>query len=398
MSRNYKLLWTSFLVSNLGDWTRKIALPVIILEKTGSPYHMASLYGVSFLPWVVFSLFGGVIADRFSKTKIVACGHFISLIFLFLLIREIGQASVNMALVYIVTFLLSSVEPLVHPSFQSLLPQLVEARDLPRANAALQTVDNTLSLIGPMAGGSLLLILSGEHSLWINAVSFLFAGIIILFIGEARPSAASGSGELRLWRDTAEGLRYTWNNKTVLSGSILFLFTNFGIHLFQANFLFFVTDILRYSPFEYGVVLSVSGFGALIGALIAPRLNKLYQAGAIISVSTVFAGISTILLFRAQNLWYIACMMCVATMFGNVNVISYFSLRQRVVEQRVLGRVVSATRMISYLSIPVGAFLGGVMLEKGWSIYTIVLLAGFIRLAAGIFGYLSPLRERRQSA
>ena len=86
MNRNYKILWTTFLISNFGDWLRKLALPILVFEKTGSSFHMASLYGISFLPWITFSLVGGVLADKYKKTSIISLGHLISLLFLGLLI------------------------------------------------------------------------------------------------------------------------------------------------------------------------------------------------------------------------------------------------------------------------------------------------------------------------
>ncbi|EMG9620938.1 TPA: MFS transporter [Enterococcus faecalis] len=394
MSKNYHLLWSSFLISNIGDWLQKIALPILILQKTGSAYHMASIYGVSFIPWIVFSIFGGVLADKLKRTRIIAIGHFFSLFFLFFLILELGQPNINLLLVYIATFCLSSVEPLVHPSFQSLLPQLVDKNKLSQANAALQGIDNTLGLIGPMVSGSLILFVTPIVSLWLNAFSFMLAGFIILIVKEPKLTKENSHNET-IYSNIIAGLKYTKKNKVVLSGSILFLFTNFGINIFQANLIYFITKFLGYTSLEYGIVLSVTGFGALIGAGVAPIVNKYFHTGFIISMSTIFAGIFTILLFQAENLWFIAIMLGLTAVFGNINVISYFTLRQRVVEPYILGRVISVTRMISYMSIPLGAFLGGFLIQQSVSIYTVILLAGIIRLFAGFFGYFSPLNKNK---
>ncbi|MDR0298466.1 MAG: MFS transporter, partial [Streptococcaceae bacterium] len=149
----FRFLWFAFLISSVGDWLQKIAIPILIFQKTGSAYQMAGLYGISFVPWVLFTMFGGVLADRLKKSKIISFGYLLSLIFAVFLIIEVQQNTLNLPLIYLATFLLSSVEPLTHPAFQSLIPQLTDKNHLERANAQIGGVDNTLSLIGPMIGG-----------------------------------------------------------------------------------------------------------------------------------------------------------------------------------------------------------------------------------------------------
>lgn len=168
MNKNYKILWSSFLISNVGDWFRKIALPFLVFEKTGSAFHMASLYGISFIPWIVFSIFGGVLADRYKKNMVIAYSHFISLVFLAILIIEFNSTPLNMMVIYVLTFLLSSTEPIVHPSFNSLIPQIVDKEKLANANSGMQLIDNTLNLVGPLIGGSILLIVNPSQVLKIN--------------------------------------------------------------------------------------------------------------------------------------------------------------------------------------------------------------------------------------
>ncbi|WP_262345562.1 MFS transporter [Lactiplantibacillus plantarum] len=84
-SRSFRHLWTSFLISEIGDWLLKIALPLAIFNKTGSATQMATVYGISFLPWIFFSLFGGIIADRYNKKRILILGNFTSSVLVLLL-------------------------------------------------------------------------------------------------------------------------------------------------------------------------------------------------------------------------------------------------------------------------------------------------------------------------
>lgn len=220
------------------------------------------------------------------------------------------------------------------------------------------------------------------------------AGILVLFIHTNNEEKIISKKE-NIVKNISEGLNHVKLNKVVLSGSILFLFTNFGIHMFQSNFVYYITDILGYTSFQYGLAVSLSGVGAIIGATIAPKVIGKFKAGMIISISTMIAGLSTLLLILSSNYIYIGLILAISNMCGNINAITYFTLRQKVVPKDMLGRVVSVTRMISFMSIPLGAYIGGVLMSKTSNIIIIILVAGIIRFLAGVFGYFSPLKTSK---
>ncbi|MDO4814228.1 MAG: MFS transporter [Gemella sp.] len=390
MNKNYKLLWSAFFVSDVGDWLQRIALPILVLNKTGSVFHAASLYGVSFLPWLLFSLLGGIFADRYNKIKVLVTGYALATVFSLVLGFSFLQDTPNLVYVYILTFLLSSVEPISHPSFNSLIPKIVNKENLAKANSNLQLVDNTLNLLAPLLSGILLLWINPVLLLFANTLTFLVAAILLIFI---KVKDTDKNFEQNILKSLLEGLAYVKESKIILSGSLLFLGTNLGIHMFQGIFVYYITKTLNYSTLEYGIILSLGGLGAILGSLCAPRILGKYKSGNIIVVSTIIAGVATIILMLNSNLAFIGLSMLVMNFCGNINVISYFTLRQKVVPKEILGRVVSVTRMISYATIPLGAYLGGFLVDKGMIVELVILLAGLIRLLSGIFAYYSSLRK-----
>ena len=389
-NKNFQFLWFAFLVSSIGDWLQKIALPIIVLQRTGSAYQMAGLYGVSFIPWILFTILGGAFADKMNKSKIISYGYFISLLFSIFLIVELQQKNLNLVVLYIASFLLSSVEPMTHPAFQSLIPLTTSKDNLEKANSLFGGIDNTLSLIGPMVAGSLILLISPIYLIWLNAASFLFAGSIALFIKVDYKKTVKKD---KLSREILDGVKAAKANKVIWNGAILFLFINFAVNLFQANLAYFITGFLHGNSFDYGLVLSLSGLGALFGVMLAPAVNKKFKAGRIISSSAVLSGLGlgAIFLFRLDNFILIGLLLGLSGFFDNIIVVTYFSLRQRSVEPEILGRVISVTRTISYISIPIGAFLGGAMVGNHISLYIVILLAALIEIGAGCFGYFSSL-------
>lgn len=197
----------------------------------------------------------------------------------------------------------------------------------------------------------------------------------------------------KMGQDLLEGLKYVGTNKVVLYGSFLFLFTNFAINIFQSNYIYFLTNTLQLEPELIGLTIGLSGVGPILGSFIAPYFGKRVQPGRLILMSTAMAGAVMMLMFVARSFWQVALIQAVVLAFGSMNVITYFSLRQKIVPSYILGRVVSVTRMISYTTIPIGAFVGGLVVAKGISIYWLILLGGVIRLAVGVIGFFTPLND-----
>lgn len=386
----FNKLWLTFIVSSIANWLYKFALPLIILAKTGSAYHAASVFGVSFIPWLCFSLIGGSLADAWHKKWLLFVGNCFSAVFTTLLILVLSSKSIAFGFVYVVVFCLASVDPLTHASFQGIIPDLTRMSELVKANAKLQTVENSLSVLGPLVGGAVVTVLTAQVSLWLNVVAFMISGALMLWV-HVEQVTLTKLNLTQLWQSIVEGSRYAFGEKIIFSGSVMFLFTNFALNMFEANLMFYMTHTLSLSTVMVGVVMTVAGVGSLMAGLVADKIIPRFPAGKLLATSTILAGVFTASLFFSTNAWFVGVILGSVSFFGTINVIAYFSLRQRTVPKALLGRVVAVTRMISYASIPVGAWFGGYLIAHGWSMAGIILLAGALRLLSGIGAWLSPL-------
>lgn len=392
----FNYLWLSFLISSIGDWLYKLAVPIIILDRTGSAYHAATTFGVSFIPWIFFSLLGGSLADNYDKKKILILGNVFATVASILLIFILSKDTVNFLLLYIAIFVLSSVDPLIHPSFQSIIPEIINSTYFAKANATIQTIDNTLSIIGPLMGGSIVTILGGNNALWIDTLSFILAAVCLMGLPNISNKASTTAKVLqKLGHDIIEGAKYSFQERVIFSGSLMFFFTNFALNMFEANFIFYMTKTLHYPVINATFAMSIGGGGALLAGFIGDKVVNHFRAGFLLSSSTILAGISTLLLLLNTNYLYIGCVLGLINFFGNINVITYFTLRQKTVSKKILGRVVSVTRMVSYASIPIGSWFGGILLNQGQSMFMVILLAGVIRSLAGLGAKLSPLGKEK---
>ncbi|KRN76029.1 MFS transporter [Weissella minor] len=388
-NRQFALLALSFLSSSIANWVYKLALPIIILNQTGSALHAASLFGFSFIPWILFSLFGGVIADSFTKSWVLFIGNLFSTFAALMLVFAMQLQPLNMIAIYSIVFILSSADPLVHPSFQSIIPEIVDAKDYVNANAIIQTIENTLSIIGPLVGGGIVTILGGIQTLWFSVAFLSVAAVASLLIQSAFHQRSISFQSI--YRDAKCGFEYVLHEKVILSGSLMFFFANLGTNMFESNFMYFMTKELKMSVLQTTAAMAISGTGALIAGPIGSRWIPKFKSGLVLVSSTVAAGLTTLLLNTTHNYLLLGIILGLVSFFGTLNVITYFTLRQRTVSKDMLGRVVAVTRMMSYASIPIGAFLGGKMLSIGLSMGTVIVVGGVIRTLTGFFASLSPL-------
>ncbi|CAK1229968.1 MFS family (AraJ) [Fructobacillus tropaeoli] len=393
--KSFHLLWLSFLVSTLGDWMYRLALPIIVLSKTGSAYHAATAFGISFIPWVLFSLIGGVLADSYSKRKILVVGNIFASIFSCFLLFTLSIKNINFTFLCLVVFLLASVDPLIHPSFKSIIPEIIKRDDYVKANALIQTIDNTLTILGPLAGGSVIMLIGGINALWFDTFSFILSACILYALPKTEKGHTKKMTLNTIKKDILDGVKYSFQQKVIFSGSLMFFMTNFALNMFEANYIFYMTKALGYPLIDATIALSIGGVGALIAGPVSSLIVERFRSGVLLSISTVLAGLSTLLLLINTNYIYIGVILGLVSFFGTINVITYFTLRQRTVPSDQLGRVVSVTRMVSYASIPVGSWFGGLLLNQGVSMAWVILIAGVLRASAGVGAAVSPLAHEK---
>jgi MFS family permease len=400
VGRSYYLLLTAFLTSSLGNWIYRLALPLLVLELTGSALQTALIYVLEYAPFLLFSLPGGVFADRFDRRRLLISGDLLATVIVAGLAVLVWTDVPFVWPIYVAAFLLASVEPLYHPAFQSFLPSLVEDESLEKANAWMQGGENLLTLTGPVAGGALVAFLGYQTALLIDAVTFAVSAVAIAAIPAAKATAklrkAAGQVAAEVRAEVREGIAYVARgNRLLLAGSLLFTATNLGIWLVQANFVYYMTEYLRFDPTAIGIVLAGQGAGAILGSMAAVPLRKRISAGRLILGCTILAGLGMLLLIPARSLPTITLAWGLVYALGSINVVAWFSMRQRIVPRELLGRVVAITRLLAFASIPVASLAAGVLEELLHNMYWIIALGALVRVLAGLIGSRTPLNQRQ---
>lgn len=386
----------AYTISSIGDWLYKLALPILLFQQTKSAIVMSIAYALTFLPFVIITPFGGVLADKISRQKILIYGDSIATLLTILLGLVLTFFIHSLWLTYILIFLLASITSLCHPAFQGFIPHIANKSDYAKVNAMVANVDNFILLLGPLCSGILIAVFGSTTSIYINALSFSISTLLVSTITPQIIEQIQNTSKITIksiLNDLNKGFNYAMKEPIIKYGCILFVFANFGINIFYANFMYYLINYLHLDPTHVGYTISITGVGSMIGALIAPYLINKLSSSKIILCCCLLEGIPILFLLLAHSYLTVGICWGITSAIGSITVVTYFTLRQSIIPSEYLGRTVAVTRAISYSIIPIASALGGVILKYTNDIHSLIYLGGGILLLNGIFGLFSPLAQ-----
>lgn len=393
MGRSYYLLLFADVTSSLGNWIYQLTLPLLVLHLTGSALTTSVTYAIVYGPFLLLSLLGGVFADRFERRRLLVTGDLTAGVIAAALGTLVAIGIGSIWPIYVAAFLLACVDPLYHPAFYSFLPRLVRQDQLGQANAWMQTGENITSLVGPAVAGGIIALFGYQTAILGDAATFFVSALSIGLI-RVLPAVTeiAVSSARSVMAEIAEAWVYIRHNRILLAGSLLFTGTNFGIWLVQANFVFYLTSYRHMGSTFIGFVMAAQGVGSIIGAAVASRLLRHVSSGRLILACTAVGGLATVALIAMRGALPIGVVWGLVYALGSMNVVAWFTLRSRIVPDRMMGRVVATTRMLAYSSIPVSAILAGLLESALHDMYVIIAVGGLLRLAIAVAGLRTPLR------
>lgn len=361
---NYRRLWSASAVSNLADGVFQTALPLFALTLTRSPTAIAGLTLAARLPWLLFALHAGALADRLDRRRTMVSVDVARVVALGGLALVVVAGHEHLAVLYVVAFVLGVGETLFDTSAQSVLPMVVGRDDLSVANGRLYAAELTMNqFVGPPVGG----LLAG------SAIALAFAGSGACYLvaalalatmsGQFQPARPDGP-PTRLRTDIAEGARFLWRNPLLRKLALMVGAMNLVATASIAVMPLFAVKPgpMGLSDHGYGLLLTAGAAGSLVGAFAVPRLERRLGRARVLAVSVAGGTIGSAapLLVRP---WAVAAGMVVGgTMLMGWNIVTV-SLRQRITPEHLLGRVNAGYRLLAWGTIPVGAALGGAVAE-----------------------------------
>ncbi len=308
--RNYALLWSSQLISQIGNWALFAALPFFVFQLTGSVLATGIMFIAEVIPPILFGSVAGVFVDRWNRrwTMIGANVARGLLLLLLLTFRSAEQVWV----VYVVAFFASVANLFFGPANNALLPQLVGEDELVSANSLDALGENVARILGPALGGALLATAGLSAVALIDIGSYLIgAGLIFLIQVPTQTSAESQIAEpirsiktewVAFWREWIGGVRLVSRQRPLSYVFLAFGIAFIGDSILGVLFVVFVQDVVGVGAQEFGWILTARGVGGVLGGLIVARVGPRIQPKNLMAYGLAGTGALLIIMLQAPIL------------------------------------------------------------------------------------------------
>ena len=377
--RNYRLYFTGQVVSNTGTWMQRIAQDWLVLSITNSPIAVGVTTALQFLPMLLFGLWGGVIADRYSKRTLLIGTQMIMGVLAAVLATLTLTGHVQVWQVYAAAFGLGLVAVVDTPTRQTFVNEMVPP-PLIRNAVSLNTGNFQLArMVGPAVAGVLISVVGAGWAFAFNAVSYLavIAGLLLMNTGELQKvqRAPRAGGQVR------EGLRYVRNRPNLLWIIVLVFFIGTFGYNFAIILSAYAKDVFDAGADVYGLLNTALAVGSVIGALLAAR-----RASARMGYLFVTAGgFAVMLIVTGLTPWMIP--FAIALVFTGLLSVSFNTTANATVQlttdAAVRGRVMSLYMLVFAGGTPIGSPIVGAITEH-WGPAVALVVSGLICLIATI--------------
>jgi MFS family permease len=390
-------LWAGETVSQFGSQVTLLAVPTVaILVLHAGPFQVGVLSALEFLAFPTLGLVAGVYADRLRRRPImIVCdlGRMLA-------IGSIPVAFLVNALtlqqLYVVALLTGVFTVFFDVSYQSYLPVLVDRPNLLEGNTKLEISRSTAQVSGPAVAGFLIQWIGGAKAVAIDALSFLVSAVALSAITkpEPQPRPSTASGATGFIPEMKEGLEVVFKNPLLWRIAGCTATTNFGSNMvFGAVFLVFAYRQLHLSAASVGIIFAVGSIGGLIGAFLAAWVARQLGIGPTLGISIIVGGLAllaTPIALLGAPVLVLATLGLLGGLTGPIYNISQVSLRQAITPDRVQGRMNATMRTIVWGTIPLGAFIGGILGTTIGLVQTIIL-GGVLSVLAALWIFVGPV-------
>jgi MFS family permease len=392
-NRTYKALISAQAISNLGDWFNILGLMALVgLKWHGTPLDVSIVMLMFSVPSILFGSFAGTLADRLDRkclmifSDLVRSALIVGIVF-----------ATNLIEIYCLVALLSLFSSLFSPAKQGKLKEIVPDEHMQSAVATSQLINNGAKIIGPILGGILLAAVSINWAFYLDAISFLLSGFLLLFLPKTPDRAiqtdikGSVQKKTRFFHQLFDGFTYLKTTPSLLVGLVVFSLVLFVLQISDSQFIILFRELKTSSINVLGWVMAGSGLGVVLSSI---YLNKkvIRSFMTVLSLGSSVIGLGYIFLSSCIHLpiiWievlFPAAGVIVGFCFG-LALIPFEVMVQKMTPEAYTGRVFGTIDSLTTLSTILGTTLGGV-LSQVLGVHFTYDLAGGLLVVVGLVVY-----------
>jgi MFS family permease len=388
---NFRLFWSGNFLSNIGTWMQNVAQGWLVLELTNSAFWLGVVGFAGAVPFLFFTLFGGVIADRVHKRGLLLVTQSVMMTLAFLLAGLAYFKVITVWEVVAIAFLNGMAMSMNQPSYQALVPQLVKREDLTNAIALNAVQFNSSRILGPSLGGYAMVLFGVAGNFFLNGLSFLAVLWALVRIRYPKEKPARRESVLA---SLVSGLRYVRRNPQMYVLVWMIGIASFMTMGFMTFIPYFARNRLGVGASGLGWLLAGSGAGSVMGAVTVAWHGKIRHRGAVIALGS--AGVmAAIVAFCYSRNFALSEFLLLLEGYGMILTISAVSVAmQTLSSDEMRGRVMSIYGTCFLGLPPVGALLAGEMSRHIPTEHALAMMAGVAMIVfLGFFAFSRPLRE-----
>jgi predicted MFS family arabinose efflux permease len=354
--RDFRLMWIGACTSSIGTWMQIVAQGWLIYRLSHSAFLLALDQFLGGIPIFLFSLIGGVVADRIERRKILLASQYMQMASAGILTVLVSTGVVHVWHILCLSFVSGLAQAFGGPAYSALIPTLVDREDMPNAIALNSIQFNMAVTIGPALAGQALAKLGEKWCFGLNALSFL-APIISLSMITTRflPQKTAES----MFNSLKQGIRFV-RKQPSMEALIVLAFCMTALAMPMRTYIpVFVKDIFHRGPETYGNLLSLMGVGSICGSLIIASMGNIHNKGrvALTTLISLGAAISIFALSKALLLSYAMLVLVGASMMAVFATVT--SLVQLITTDDMRGRVMSVYNCAFRGGMPMGNLVSG---------------------------------------
>ncbi len=386
--RNFRLFFSGQLISLIGTWMQNVALSWLVYRLTGSSVLLGSVNFASQIPVFLLSPAGGVVADRYNRHRVVIATQTASMVLAFALAVLTLFNVIKVWEIFVLSALLGVVNAFDIPARQSFLVEMTSREDMINAIALNSSAFNGARIVGPAVAGILVAAVGEGWCFFANAVSYIavIAGLLMMRVAPFRRPLTETSA----LRHVIEGFLWVAHTAPIRALLLLVGLVSLAGMPYSVLMPIFADGILHSGATGLGILMGISGAGALVGALILASRQTVLGLGRWITIASSVFSLTLIAFAFSRWLQLSAGLLIFIGFSAMIQMGSTNTLIQSMTPDHLRGRVLAAYSMMLMGMAPIGALIAGVMAEHIGAPATVAIGGVACALGSAAFGWRLP--------
>ncbi len=354
--------WTGETISNLGTSFTGFALPLLVYKLTGSSLNLGITTAAEMLPYLLFGLVIGAWVDRLDRKRMMIVTDLLMALAVASIPAMYLLNHLTVWWIYGVGFVGSTLNIFFQAGQSAAIPSLVGQDDLVAANGRIQASFSGAQILGPLLAGALLFILPLPTLLFFDAASFFVSALTLSLIRRSFNSEEQRE-KTSVRQDIIEGLRYVLRHPVLRNISAMMALVNFVATTAGTQLVLFAVVRYQANGAQISFMYTAASAGVVLTSLLAGPLRKRWSFSRVALSALMLDGLATLAMALAPWYWLAVVFWGLGGGLGILFNINTMSLRQAIVPNHLLGRVMSLAGVLAWSAIPLGALLGGLVIE-----------------------------------